>query len=62
MAHARHYPRCLKGPFARSRRLKTYFLFRACSVLYMLLNLWPVTLLLVSSTGHSAAKKSLLSG
>ena len=34
-------------------------LLRACSVLYMLLRRLPVTLLLVSSTGHSAARKSL---
>lgn len=33
-------------------------LFRACSVRYMLLNRDPVTLLLVSSTGQSAARKS----
>jgi hypothetical protein len=34
-------------------------LLRACKVLYMLLRRLPVTLLLVSSTGQSAARKSL---
>lgn len=33
--------------------------FRACNVRYILLNRLPVTLLLVSSTGQRAAKKSL---
>lgn len=47
------------APFDFDAEAEPPSLLRACRVLYMLLSRLPVTLLLVSSTGQSAARKSL---